>query len=417
MRSDKRESHRLVIIGSLHENIELVSRAKELGYYTIVCDGYKEGPAKLSADKSYNIDVRDTKSIAEICKKEKADGIIGSFSDLVFEQITKIAHSANLKWYATPEMLKYYRDKTEQKKLLKEIGVSVPKYTLIKEKPALESIADFSFPIVVKPIHGWGSKDITVLDNKNEFDVFFDEKSDIKYEEFEIEEYIDAYEYNAISWVKDGEVRILGIADRQRNPRKNNKIQVLTRVIYPSVYFDELKSKVYNVLQKFIEHTGQKDGPISMQFFYKDNEVIVCEIAGRVLAHEYKLINYCGGSDIIDLLLDYPYNNSTPVEIIKKDSASCGIYFMCEENSFIKDSSKTKKALENEYVKDSLWFCEDGKFFDFSYPYYLRCYLKADTREILDKVSEDMFKQMEVFDKDGKNVLVRIIIENREETE
>lgn len=408
-------NHRLVIIGSLHENIELVKRAKKRGYYTIVCDGYKDGPAKLIADKSYDIDVRDTKSIAEICQKEKADGIIGSFSDLVFEQITKIAYSANIKWYATPDMLKYYRDKTEQKKLLKEIGVSVPKYTLIREKPSLESIADFSFPIVVKPIHGWGSKDITVLNNKNEFDVFFDKKSDLKYEEFEIEEYIDAYEYNAISWIKDGEVNILGIADRQRNPRKNNKIQILTRVIYPSVHYDELKSKVYNVLQKFIEHTGQKYGPISMQFFYKDNEVVVCEIAGRVLAHEYKLINYCGGSDIVDLLLDYPYNNSMPVEMVKTDSVSCGIYFMCEENSFINDSTKARKAIENEYVKDALWFCEDGNIFDDSYPYYLRCYLKAETREALDEVSEDMFNQMQVLDREGNNVLIKIITENREE--
>lgn len=39
--------HRLVIIGSLYENIALVSTAKKKGYYTIVCDGYLEGNTAL----------------------------------------------------------------------------------------------------------------------------------------------------------------------------------------------------------------------------------------------------------------------------------------------------------------------------------------------------------------------------------
>ena len=78
--------HKLLIMGSSVENIELVKKAGNRGYRTIVCDGYEKGPAKRYADKSYTIDIADTEAIAAMCRKEKVDGIIGSFSDYLFEE-------------------------------------------------------------------------------------------------------------------------------------------------------------------------------------------------------------------------------------------------------------------------------------------------------------------------------------------
>ena len=38
--------HRLLILGTLGEFVQLVKKSKERGYYTIVCDGYPDGPAR-----------------------------------------------------------------------------------------------------------------------------------------------------------------------------------------------------------------------------------------------------------------------------------------------------------------------------------------------------------------------------------
>lgn len=48
------------------------------------------------ADASYVLPVTDTDAIAELCKKEKIDGIITSFSDLLMECMVKIAAKADL---------------------------------------------------------------------------------------------------------------------------------------------------------------------------------------------------------------------------------------------------------------------------------------------------------------------------------
>ena len=49
--------HKLMILGSMDEFVDLVEMAKDKGITTLVCDGYEDGPAKAIADRSYTIDV------------------------------------------------------------------------------------------------------------------------------------------------------------------------------------------------------------------------------------------------------------------------------------------------------------------------------------------------------------------------
>lgn len=75
--------HKVLILGTLGEFTELVKKAKEKGYETVVCDGYADGIARTYADKAYTIPVTDVDAIALMCREEGVDGIITSFSDLL----------------------------------------------------------------------------------------------------------------------------------------------------------------------------------------------------------------------------------------------------------------------------------------------------------------------------------------------
>ena len=91
--------HRLLILGSMGEFVQLVKKSKERGYYTIVCDNYPDGPARTFADEDYVIPVTATEEIAQLCKEKTVDGIITSFSDLLLECMVKIAAAADLPCY------------------------------------------------------------------------------------------------------------------------------------------------------------------------------------------------------------------------------------------------------------------------------------------------------------------------------
>ena len=68
--------HRLLILGTLGEFEQLVQKAREKGYYTIVCDGYPDGPARKFADEAFQIPVTDTERIACLCREKEIDGIL-----------------------------------------------------------------------------------------------------------------------------------------------------------------------------------------------------------------------------------------------------------------------------------------------------------------------------------------------------
>ena len=88
--------HKVLILGTLGEFTELVKKAKEKGYETVVCDGYADGIARTYADKAYTIPVTDVDAIALMCREEGVDGIITSFSDLLLECMVKIADKAGI---------------------------------------------------------------------------------------------------------------------------------------------------------------------------------------------------------------------------------------------------------------------------------------------------------------------------------
>ena len=69
----------LLILGSLTEFTALVRLANEKGIRTVVADGNAGTEAKRLAALSFDVDVRDTEAIADICRKEGVPAITTGF--------------------------------------------------------------------------------------------------------------------------------------------------------------------------------------------------------------------------------------------------------------------------------------------------------------------------------------------------
>ena len=152
--------HKVLILGTLGEFTELVKKAKEKGYETVVCDGYADGIARTYADKAYTIPVTDVDAIALMCREEGVDGIITSFSDLLLECMVKIADKAGLPCYLKPEQLSWYRDKSACRDVLDKLGLPAPGFRKISvellkqgsEEEIQQSIANLQYPLISKPL-------------------------------------------------------------------------------------------------------------------------------------------------------------------------------------------------------------------------------------------------------------------------
>ncbi len=412
--------HRLMILGSMEEFTALVQLAHKKGIYTIVCDGYKNGPAKKLADKAIHLDVRATQEIATLCQQEKVDGIIASFSDLLAECLVDIASRTKLKCYCTPKKMAYLRNKTKMKEMFDQLNIPTP--------PSIELAPDFlagtldtiGFPCVIKPLNGYGSRGVLVAQNEAEVREHFTETC--SYSSFGsvlAEPYNAGYEFNMMSWILNGQAHVLSIADREKSQEIEGAVPHVSRIVYPSRMMREVYEPARQIIQKVANFTEIETGPLSMQFFYSPEKGLqVCEVAGRFFGYEHELLHYAGGLCIEELLLDYVYDEKAMCRRVEEHDPwlkgrSAGLYFHGYEGE-IEDVSAMRQAfamkIEGAEVTESMLYYNDGDAVSHKVgakPYVARCYITGRNYYTLDKLTGQLYKAASVKGRAEREMLYR----------
>lgn len=413
--------HKVLILGTLGEFTELVRKAKARGYETIVCDGYPNGVAREYADKDYTIPVTDIDAIAQMCREEGVDGIITSFSDLLLECMTKIADKAGLPCYLKPEQLPWYRDKSACREVLEKLGLPTPGFRKISvdllkkgtEDEIRKSVSDLQYPLISKPLDKYGSRGIFIIHDQNE--IRKKALQTVEYtnsQEILIEEYNDGYEFNMMTWVTDGRVNIISIADREKTEAEEGMLPISTRNVYPSRFLSDVERDAADVLQRYIQYTGQTEGALSMQFFWKPGKGIqVCEIAGRFFGYEHELTDMVYGFQIEELLLDYLYEKEKIQEMFAQHDIhipqkyGAVLYFQGRQLQIADQKTACRLAEEKCVVKPWIFYKEGEYVIEYGpNPYLALYYVKTENREEMDELTQEFYREMHILDPSGKEV-------------
>ena len=411
----------LLILGTMGEFIQLVQKAKARGIYTIVCDGYADGPARVYADESYVIPVTDIEQIASLCNEKHVDNIITSFSDLLLECMVKIAALAKIPCYLKPEQLPWYRDKSATKELLEQLGLPTPKFCKIPIDSIINNSSEeyfdkLSYPLVTKPMDKYGSRGIYIINNANEFyklALQTAQYTDLDY--IIAEEYNTSYEFNMMTWVLDGKVHVISIADREKTYISPNEIPISTRNVYPSRLYQQVEQPAKDVLQKFIEKTGQTDGALSMQFFWHpENGIQVCEIAARFFGYEHELTDYVWELNLEDLLLDSLYDQHSLKATLHNHKPGkpriCGaVLYYHGRNMKIHDLSVPQELSLHPAVKKPWIFYKNGEEIvkHGPNPYVVLYYIVAENYNELDQITDEFYSKMTIKSDNGDEVLYK----------
>ena len=407
---------RLMILGTRDELVTLAKRAKERGYYTVVCDNSPDGEGRKYADKGYLADVREIDRIASICVQEKIDHIVTSFSDLMFECMVEIAAKAGIPCYVTPDQLDAYRRKPVTKALCKKLGIGVPKFELLDTDYTDDDIKDFQFPCIIKPTDAYGNKGIHVVHSREQLRAEFDDAS--AYSSGKpgalLEEISKGQELNFMGFVAEGKVYPLCVVDRMTTPLDEDHIPYLYAIHYPSVRFDEIEPKITQALQKFVDETGQKWGPLSSQFFYHDGKIEICEIAGRILAFEYELIELFSDVDVIGLLLDLQYDREHYTQVLKEHNAggvrfASGIYLNSAKAGRLSDQHIIEEFGNDPIVKRKFIFYKEGEEVGILGPknFFAVFFLCARTREEVADAEKAFLARAAAYAEDGTQLLLK----------
>lgn len=409
------EGRTLVVLGSMDEFVALVRMAQDLGAHVIVCDGYADGPAKRIADEAYTMNIRDTDGIAKLCQDHGAEAIVTSFSDLLAECQAAIATRAGLRCPLPPERLRYLRDKTLMKQMFSQLGVPYPKSVEVRRQTAAQDLSEVGFPCVIKPRDAYGSHGVYLLDSVDEVLDRFDETASYSAGDVIVaEQYDDGHEFNMMSWVADGKVHVLSIADREKSHEIEHVTPHVSRIVYPSRLTDVVLDEAAQILQKVADFTGLLDGPLCMQFFWSPERGIkVCECAGRIFGYEHELLELssAGRVSIERLILAWAFEPESIPAMLEGHTpmlprCAAGLYFHGYEGtvSAIEGLPEAGQPGVAEVIRyyapgDRISHAVGAK------PYVARVYLEGDTRQEVDEATQKVFSSARVLDENGNNLL------------
>lgn len=72
---------KILLLGGSAQQVVAIEKAKQLGYYTVLCDYLDDNPGQYIADKFYLVSTTDKDSVLEVAIKEKINGILAYASD------------------------------------------------------------------------------------------------------------------------------------------------------------------------------------------------------------------------------------------------------------------------------------------------------------------------------------------------
>ena len=234
----------------------LIKRLQENGYRVIAADIDKHAVGLYLADLGVVTVPGDSpefvKVMSEICDQHKVDLLItGVDEELIpsfeLEKNNIIVLLPRLNFVTT------CLDKYKLMQSLDSIGITIPETRFAKMGPG-----DISYPIVIKPRRGRGSRGVGIINNKTELDSFINE-SKYKIDDLIIQKYIDGVEYtvSVVLW-RDGIIQ--AVVPKEIICKRGITKLAITRCN------NRIKQICYKIQEKL-----HADGPFNLQLIIDKN--------------------------------------------------------------------------------------------------------------------------------------------------
>jgi len=298
---------KLLILGGTSLASDIVLTAQNMNMEVHVADYLQASPAKLIADKSHLVDVFDMKSLIEICEREKIDGVISGFSDMLMTCQSKLTASLGLPQLVNENQILKTTNKNTFSDLCKSYQIDVAKRYEISREGFVEGKKYIEYPVILKPSDASGGKGITICRNEKAlFEAFDKAYSHSKMGKVILEQYLEGDEVSIFYMFQNGDIHLTSIADRHIREDQNGEIPLPVAYTYPSRSIENYIEKVDQNVKKMFADLGVKNGMAFIQCKLIDNRFFFYDIGLRLTGtFEYKLIDNICGYNPLEILLNY----------------------------------------------------------------------------------------------------------------
>lgn len=400
---------KILLLGGSAQQLIAIQTAKNLGYYTVVCDYLPDNPGQYVADKYYAISTTDIEAVYRIARDEKVNGILAYASDPAALPAAIVAERLGLPTNPA-KSVEILGLKHPWRQFLSDNGFACPKnYSFHPSVPKDEIIGNaqhFTFPIVVKPTDSSGSKGVSILNDWSKLEeaiAWADSYSRNKV--LLIEEYIQRGFPSVVGgdiFVWDGKIFLYGEMECLRDSVRSPLIPIGKKK--PASLNEEQRVRLYSELQRIVTALDIRFGEMNIEIILdKDDNVHFLELGPRA------------GGNMIPIQLSDAFG----IDLVKANVQAA----MGETPDFIGTEFKSLSGCYMHYVLHSYenGFFKDVEIDDSISRFIYRKIIYKNTGDVVESFDEagkaigilflhfDTVDEMEHFCK-NHNSLIKIIL-------
>lgn len=337
---------KVVIIGASDFQNPLILKAKEHGYETHVFAWKNNEIGEKTADYFYDISINEKEKILEKCKEIKPCAVCSIASDLAVTTVNYVAHNLGLV-SNNPKYSKICTNKYKMRQALEKGNINVPKYLKTGKNLQLSKVAEFNYPLIVKPTDRSGSRGVTLINDSKEIKAAIDNAISYSYEKKAIiEEYIDGDEYSCECISYKGKHHLLAITKKYTTGAPHF---IETAHIEPSGLNDEMIKTVEEEIFKALDVLHIEYGASHSEFKINNKgQIKIIEIGARMGGDciGSDLVQISTGHDFVQYVLDVSLGKELKLKETKDNNiAFIKFIFSKEDIENYKELKKTKPEL------------------------------------------------------------------------
>lgn len=350
---------KILIIGAGFLQDFVIQKAVSMGYETLTVDADPDAIGFKHADKYAVINIVDEKACLEYANAEKIDGVLTAATDFGVLTASYIAEKMGLPGLKY-DVAKLIKNKYHVRKALYEHHADDTEQAYeVDESTDISSLANMiSYPVMVKPCDGSGSRGASRVDTPKEL------KSACKYamdgsitHRAEIESFITGHEYGAESLVINGEIHVLAIMKKwMTEPPYYAELGHAIPSGLPNETEQRAKECVFNAIKAL----GINHGSVNMDMLITDEgKVHIIDIGARMGGNMIGpcIIPYGTGIDYVGAMLQNAVGD--PVDFSVNDHQTVATRLLAFDEGIVKKIPDIH-AIEKECGVEIFHHLEEG---------------------------------------------------------
>ena len=325
-------------VGPLQKSI--INRAKLMGLYTVGIDPVEDATCKDEVDAFEIVPGQDFEGHCAVVERYDIDAIVTAATDKPLVMMARIAEKYHFPFYSV-ETAQWSTDKFQMKQRFMEARVPCAKGLLVK---SVSEVADFEYPVIVKPRDNSGSRGVKLCRSKEELEASMGEALEVSHlDTVLVEEFIEGPEYSIESLHYDGKSEVIQFTEKKTTEFPYN---VELGHIQPANISDENKQKIREIISKIGAALNFENCPSHTELKINDHGIYVIETSPR-LGGDYitsTLTPLSTGVNLEDQLLQIALGDK--IEIEPKQVQFSGVCFFAFD-----EGKEVKHVPDVEFVK------------------------------------------------------------------